>query len=379
MPTTSWDWCVICVACEPSAPWLLIPAKETVSDSEFLIARWLVASGDTVRRGDTLVEVETSKAAMDLESETDGVVYFTQAAGSRVALGSPIAIVAAVPMSTEEVGQLLGPGPPPGSTRFSARARAVLAGTGLTERDFDGGGLITEAMVRERIAGSATGSERDAPPAGGAPVDGSLVVIVGAGGHAATMVDLLTELRSFRIAGLLDDTVAVGGLVAGHPILGTLDELPRLRERGIVLVVNAIAGIGDRGLRERVWSRIKGAGCGVPTLVHPRAVVDLSAVLAEGAQILAGAYVGARAFVDEDAIVNSHAVVSHDCRVGAHAHVAPNATLAGDVQVGVSSLIGMGSTTYLGVRIGREAVVANGTSVLVDVPDYAVARRDIGG
>lgn len=377
MPTTSSNWCVICVVSNES--WVLRLPKENASDDACIVTCWLVDQGSSVRAGDPVVEVETSKSTVELISESTGRITILHAAGSRVSVGEPIAIIAVSDLSPAEVDAILGPPAPQradgapsalGTTRFSAAARALMAEKGLDEKDFDGDGLVTTAMVRARAGVPATGVRGVGTMC---RVDGSAVVIVGGGGHAAIVIELIRTLRSCRIAGVLDDDPNAAE-VLGIPVLGGLSQLSVLRERGIVLAVNAIAGIGHRSVRERVWAVIKDAGFGVPTLVHPSAVVEPSSVLDEGVQVLAGAYVGSRAIASLDSIISSHAIVSHDCVVGEHAFIAPGAVLAGDVHVGANSLVGMGSTVFMGTRIGSGVVVGNGAAVLADVPDLGVVR-----
>ncbi|GAC1511282.1 MAG: pyruvate dehydrogenase complex dihydrolipoamide acetyltransferase [Chloroflexota bacterium] len=60
------------------------------------IARWHKSEGDAVKRGDVIAEIETDKANMDLESYADGILArIVVAEGGSVALGQPIAIIAA--------------------------------------------------------------------------------------------------------------------------------------------------------------------------------------------------------------------------------------------------------------------------------------------
>ena len=73
-------------------------------------------------------------------------------------------------------------------------------------------------------------------------------------------------------------------------------------------------------------------------------------------------------------MVNSAAVISHDCSIGAYSHVAPGALLAGHVHVGKRSLIGMGVTTAIGVRIGDGVRVGNSAILLADVPDGTIIQ-----
>ncbi len=203
------------------------------------------------------------------------------------------------------------------------------------------------------------------------------LLIVGAGGHARVLIDLLDASGQYEVVGLVDSHLPAGSLVNGFPVLGpdSSEHLQSLAAQGIELATNAVGGINDRALRSSVCSRIQSAGFSLPVLVHPSATVDRSAHLGAGTQVLAGAYVGAGAQIGADCIVNTHAVVSHDCVLGDHVTVSPGAMLAGGVRVGANTLIGMGATVYLGLTVGSRVVVANGAAVFADVVDDAVIRH----
>ncbi|MBS1868227.1 MAG: 2-oxo acid dehydrogenase subunit E2 [Actinobacteria bacterium] len=64
-----------------------------LSDSmeEGTILRWLVSSGDSVSRGDEIVEIETDKANMTYEADADGVLEIVASEGSTLAIGELIA------------------------------------------------------------------------------------------------------------------------------------------------------------------------------------------------------------------------------------------------------------------------------------------------
>jgi pyruvate dehydrogenase E2 component (dihydrolipoamide acetyltransferase) len=72
---------------------ILMPAGGQ-NTAESVITRWVVREGDRVKRGDALFQIETDKAAMDVESFAEGVVLkilFQE--GSSVASGVTVAIV----------------------------------------------------------------------------------------------------------------------------------------------------------------------------------------------------------------------------------------------------------------------------------------------
>jgi sugar O-acyltransferase (sialic acid O-acetyltransferase NeuD family) len=376
--------------------------QDNVSDDRYRLLRWTVDAGDVVAEGDVLGEFETSKSVFELPSPCGGFFHPLFAADQEVAVGALVAVVSPEALGAEQLAELAGvsagvasgdletsaaggeaahSGQPVGSEaatdgpRFSRGAEELIASEGLERSAFDGLGLVRRQDVERYLAGSAEPARR-AGAVGPPRVLGSHVVVIGAGGHSKTLLDLLTELRSYRVRGVLDRGVPVGQNVGGHLVIGpdTDAELAELHAQGLRLAVNGVGGITDRTLRAQVWERLKEAGFGLPTLVHPAAMVDHSARLGEGAQVLAGAYVGADAVIGDNCIVNTGAIVAHDCVVGDHTHLAPGSTLAGGVTVGQNCLVGMGASVYLGRSIGADSIITNGVHVFSDVAEGEVLR-----
>jgi len=195
------------------------------------------------------------------------------------------------------------------------------------------------------------------------------VVILGAGGHARVLLETLRVL-GVPVVGFVAPS-AEGSRLGDVPWLGSDTALSVLDDG--VEVVNGVGSAGSAERRAAAHATGKAAGLRFRTVVHPSAVVDGSAELGAGSQILAGSLVGVAARIGADVIVNSGAIVEHDCVVGAHSHVAPGAVLAGDVAVGESTHIGLGSRVIQGVTIGSACVIGAGAVVLHDIPDGTTA------
>src|SRR5882762_9919246 len=58
---------------------------------EGTVVEWKKKSGDVVKKGDVIAEVESDKATFDLESEADGVLDIIVQQGVPAKIGAPIA------------------------------------------------------------------------------------------------------------------------------------------------------------------------------------------------------------------------------------------------------------------------------------------------
>lgn len=187
------------------------------------------------------------------------------------------------------------------------------------------------------------------------------LLLLGAGGHAKAVIEV-ARAAGAELAGLIAANSARH--VMDVPVIGTDDDLPRLRAEGIEA---AFAAIGDNAVRQRLILTLRGLGFALPSLLHPRAVISASATLGEAVVAMPLAFVGAEASIGDGVILNAGAIVEHDARIGAAAHIAPGAALAGHVTVGERALVGVGAAARPGVRIGADAIVGVGAVVVADV------------
>ncbi|WP_428482265.1 acetyltransferase [Pyruvatibacter mobilis] len=189
------------------------------------------------------------------------------------------------------------------------------------------------------------------------------VVLIGAGGHAHVVADMLAALGR-PVRGFIAPTGST--VIEGIDWLGTDDVLAEILP-GTADLAMGVGSAGDVSLRRRMFDGLHWAGHLLPALVHPAAAVSGGVSIAPGVQVMLGACVQAGVEIGCNAIINTGAIVDHDCRIGDHAHVAPGAVLCGDVTVGDGAHVGAGARVIQGISIGEDALVAAGAVVISDV------------
>jgi UDP-perosamine 4-acetyltransferase len=192
------------------------------------------------------------------------------------------------------------------------------------------------------------------------------IVIVGAGGHGKVVLDIVRATGAYKVVGFVDaDLTLAGKTVAGLPVLGPMNVLPRLRQQR---VSHAIVAIGDNRTRLRYAQMLRGHGFELANAIHPSAVVAESASLGRNIVIAAQAAVCVDCQIGDSAIINTGAIVDHECQIGAGVHVCPGAKVAGRVQVGEAAFVGLGANIIQCLSVGEDAIVGAGAVVLKDVP-----------
>lgn len=188
------------------------------------------------------------------------------------------------------------------------------------------------------------------------------VLVLGAGGHAAVLVDMLRQLNHTIIGLVAKDKPADKPVFAGIPYYAADDDVLAFN-KGDVLLANGIGSLPGGNTRTKVHQQFKHAGYQFITLVSPYAIVSNYSRLAEGVQVMPGAIINTNSVIGEGTIINSGAIVEHDCDIGPHNHIAPGVTLSGDVSTGDYVHIGTGASVIHGIKIGNNVMVGAGATV----------------
>jgi pyruvate dehydrogenase E2 component (dihydrolipoamide acetyltransferase) len=157
-----------------------------LSDSmeEATILRWLKAPGEGFAAGDPLAEIETDKATMVYEAETDGVIVTVVVPeGASAAVGETIAVLdgdagharpaapaapRALAVSAPEPGGVLVVRPGPDRVRATPVARRRAAGLGVSLSGLRGtgpNGRITSRDVQQAASAEPAPTSSDSAPA----------------------------------------------------------------------------------------------------------------------------------------------------------------------------------------------------------------------
>ncbi|MCH2114557.1 MAG: acetyltransferase [Pirellulales bacterium] len=199
------------------------------------------------------------------------------------------------------------------------------------------------------------------------------IVLIGAGGHARVLLDILQDDKNSQVCALLDtDRDKWGTTICNVPVIGDDNCLADLRRQGASHFVVGIGAPGQAARRRQLFDTAQRVGLAPASIVHPTATCFPSAMLAEGVQLLAQSAVSAGATVQTNVIVNTGAIVEHDCLLEPHVHVAPRACLAGGVRVGTGAHIGLGAAVKEDVSIGDHSIVGAGAVVIENVPANTV-------
>lgn len=144
-------------------------SKESVSDDSALVVELYVANGDEIKKGDMLLDIETSKAIVSIEAEIDGYAQLCCEKGQEVPVGAPLIKIVSTKGEVSDEEKPFGAnakenaytGAEGINAKFSRNALALMEENNIRFSEFSEMGFVTEADVKEKIASM---SQKQAQP-----------------------------------------------------------------------------------------------------------------------------------------------------------------------------------------------------------------------
>lgn len=177
------------------------------------------------------------------------------------------------------------------------------------------------------------------------------VVILGAGGHANVIADIISAMGEKVVAFLDDDQ-------QNNERSGSISDYVKFKNAEFII------GIGNADIRESLANSLNVKWF---TAIHPSAIISPSAVLGKGTVVMPNAVINARAVIGNHCIINTGAIVEHDNIISDYVHISVGAKLGGTVTIGKKTWIGIGSTVKNNVNIFSDCMIGAGATVVDDI------------
>jgi sugar O-acyltransferase (sialic acid O-acetyltransferase NeuD family) len=202
------------------------------------------------------------------------------------------------------------------------------------------------------------------------------VVILGAGGYAVMVHEILSAYPDYLVLGCTDKALGLSERSLGEGkslrVLGDDDILPELAEQHPGLKGVLALGPELMDVRARLVCTLDRVGISPVTVVHPRSIVSKLAELGGGTVVSGGAIINAGTQTGPYCALAAGAVIDHDTQLGTNVFVGQGAHVSSYVRLQDNVAIELGACVNSRVCVGEGARVAGGAFVNTDVPDHAV-------
>ncbi|WP_445772534.1 acetyltransferase [Shewanella sp.] len=197
------------------------------------------------------------------------------------------------------------------------------------------------------------------------------LVIIGGGGHAATLLEILLQQEREIIAVVSPEITAGMELFKGIKHFKNDNAILDFSPDEVELV-NGIGAMPYSSLRTKIHTEFNSKLYEFATVIANSAYVSAYATIAQGVQILPNATICIGSKIGFGSIVNTSASIDHDCEIEAFCHIAPGVVMSGQVHVKESVHIGTGAKIINGIQIGKNTIIGVGANISKTLPDSSI-------
>lgn len=191
------------------------------------------------------------------------------------------------------------------------------------------------------------------------------IVVIGGGGHAKVLINIIKKSKEFEILGYVDNFDC--GNILDVNYLGNDEVLLEYFNKGVKNIVIGVGQIGLANNRIKIYEKIKNIGFILPNIISRDSVINEKVNLGFGNQIFDNVVINPYTEIGDNNIINTSAIIEHDCKIGSFCHISPGVTIGGGVSIGDNTMIGIGSTIIQGIKIKSNIFVGAHSLVVEDL------------
>ena len=182
------------------------------------------------------------------------------------------------------------------------------------------------------------------------------IILIGAGGHAVSCIDVIESTKKFEIVGLIDKSKKQY-LNVGNKKYRIFNEKNYLENKIAKYALICIGSDKFISKRNYLFEKYKKLGFDFPSIISPLAYVSKSSHVGKGSIVMHGAIINANVKIGLNCIINTKCLVEHDCRIGNNSHIATSANINGHVSIEKNCFIGSNTTIVPSVRIKENTFI----------------------
>lgn len=180
------------------------------------------------------------------------------------------------------------------------------------------------------------------------------IILIGAGGHCVSCIDVIELGKKFSIYGLIDN--GNKKKLLGYKIIGKDGDLNNISKK-VQYAVVTLGQIKNFQIREKIFNKILKIGFKIPSIISPLSYVSNKAIVGKGSIVMHGAIINAGAKIGKNCIINSKALVEHNVIVEDNCHISTGATINGGSKIKKNTFIGSCSVVKQNIKIGKNSFI----------------------
>ena len=368
-----------------------------VSDEDYKLTSIYKNSFDKIKKGDLLFSYESSKADFDVESESDGYIYFDKKIkiGDIIKVGSIVSIVSDSPISEKEIEEKFLDESKLDSNSskdqiFTKKALLLIDEFNINKKIFSKHKIINESIVRSTINSESlfNNPEQDInyyySDSKQSKFDSSIdkkglkkLAIIGAGKAALQLLDAIVSEKKYYPECYYDNNKDLTGkLLLNIPIIGQIDiEKIKKDYDNNKFDEIIISFSGNINQRKRIYEEIVKSNIPIANVIHPSAVISNFCKIGFGNIIFANVRIGPFVEIKNYNVISAYCSIEHHNFIDSNNTFGPAVITSGSCTINNENKFGTGIFIEPRIKIGNNCLISSGVILRQDVPDNSTVKN----
>ena len=189
------------------------------------------------------------------------------------------------------------------------------------------------------------------------------IIIIGCGGHAKSIIDLIESSNEWKIIGLISKENEIKNSLLGYKVFDTDKNLEKISKK----YPNAVIGVGQVGLplkRTKIVNKLKNYNFKLPIIKSKFSFLSKHISIGEGTTLGHGAIVNSNVEIGKYCIINSSSLIEHDSKIGDFCHISTGVIINGNVEIGSGSFIGSGTIIRENIKLPPNTIISAGKRIM---------------
>ena len=193
------------------------------------------------------------------------------------------------------------------------------------------------------------------------------MIVIGAGGHAKEVLDIISTQQSKNEIVFFDETIEEEGeFLNKFHIYNNFNKIPDIHN-------SFILGVGGTSLRKRLaQSILKHDYVWVGIRSDSSSIGQYDINIDKTVDIMQNVNISSSVKINKGVLLNRNVNIHHDVTVGEFCELSPNCQILGAVQIGNNVSIGAGAIILPKIKINDNAIIGAGAVVTKNVEKNSV-------
>jgi sugar O-acyltransferase (sialic acid O-acetyltransferase NeuD family) len=180
------------------------------------------------------------------------------------------------------------------------------------------------------------------------------IVLIGAGGHAGSCIEVINSQKHFYISELVGIKKNLY-IQKKYKVVSEARFIKRKQNKTNILIAFGQLKLANK--RKEKYKFYKNKKYTFPVIKSSSCYVSKSVKIGEGTIVMHKCFINTGSTVGKNCIINSGAIIEHDCIIEDNVHIAPGAIILGGSTIGENSFIGSGSVVKQNSNISKNFIL----------------------